>query len=152
MIQIDVLLDIASRSYISATTGCWLWLGHLDRNGYGKYWIAGRHDYSHRVAYERALGAIPTGLHIDHLCRNRRCANPLHLEAVTTRENTLRSPVAPSAINARLTECGHGHPFDETNTIVEKRGDGRTQRRCRTCLLSRLRDKYRLRNEHKGGG
>lgn len=74
--------------------GCLVWTGSLMPNGYARIGIGGRGTggaYIHRVAYELKYGKIPKDLQIDHLCRNRACANVDHLEAVTARENTLRS-------------------------------------------------------------
>lgn len=70
--------------------GCWEWQGELNRNGYGRVWVNGRRLMAHRVAYQLLVGDIEPGLVLDHLCRNRRCCNPEHLEPVTVRENTLR--------------------------------------------------------------
>jgi hypothetical protein len=84
--------------------------------------------YAHRVLYRLVNGPIPIGAEIDHLCRNRSCVNPDHLEAVSHRENLMRSPIAPAAINARKTHCKYGHEFTQTNTYVSS---GR--RRCRLC-------------------
>ena len=72
---------------------------------------------AHRVAYELVKGKIPAGLELDHLCRNRICCNPAHLEAVTGRENSLRG-VSPWAKNACATHCPRGHPYDAENTYV----------------------------------
>lgn len=108
---------------------CWLWMGAKNPSGYG--YIGGPHQSMllvHRVSYERHVGPIGDGLHLDHLCRNRACLNPLHLQPVTATENTLRG-VGPTAINARLTSCRRGHPFTEANTRVESNGS----RRCLTC-------------------
>jgi hypothetical protein len=73
-------------------TGCWLWVGNCRQDGYGKFGIGpdGFQDSSHRVAYELFIGPIPKGFQLDHLCRNRSCANPLHLEPVTPAENINR--------------------------------------------------------------
>ncbi|MFD7016051.1 HNH endonuclease signature motif containing protein [Streptomyces sp. NPDC059928] len=79
------------------------------------------------MAYELLVGPIPAGLHLDHLCRVRRCVNPAHLEAVTCAEN-LRRGTSFAAVNSAKTECVHGHPFDEENTYFSRR-----QRDCRTC-------------------
>lgn len=71
-------------------TGCWLWQGEMNRNGYGRVWVNGKRLMSHRVTYELLVGPIADGLVLDHLCKNRACCNPEHLEPVTIRENTLR--------------------------------------------------------------
>lgn len=75
-------------------TLCWEWTGALNRNGYGTFVLCmggiRRRFMSHRVVYEAAVGPIAKGLVLDHLCRNRRCCNPRHLEPVTVKENTHR--------------------------------------------------------------
>ena len=71
-------------------SGCWLWLGELNRNGYGRLSVGGRRAMAHRLAYELLVGPIAPGLVLDHLCRVRCCCNPAHLEPVTVRENTHR--------------------------------------------------------------
>lgn len=71
-------------------TACWLWQGEMNRNGYGRVWVNGKRLMAHRVVYESLRGPIGEGLLLDHLCRNRACCNPDHLEPVTHRENTLR--------------------------------------------------------------
>lgn len=113
--------------------GCWWWVGPRSRRNNVQYGAAagpsGRTIAAHRLAYELLVGPIPDGLQIDHLCRNTRCVNPDHLEAVTQRENILRGN-APAAENARKTHCIRGHAFDEANTIIQRSG----KRSCRTCV------------------
>jgi hypothetical protein len=101
---------------------------------------------AHCWAYERWVGPIPDGLQIDHLCKNQRCVNPFHLEAVTLLEN-LRRANAPAFRNAAKTHCKRGHEFTPENTYVPPRGSrGRAPGRvCRTCMNARMR-KYRRDN------
>lgn len=103
---------------------CWIWVGKVLPNGYGRFWFDGKQRYAHRVAYEQFVGPIPNGLVIDHLCRNRGCVNPDHLEPVTHQENCRRG-----AKGSLVTHCPNNHPLDEANTYVKPNGT----RRCRQC-------------------
>ncbi len=105
---------------------CWVWSGHLT-DGYGKFMWNHRQGQAHRFAYESFVGPIPEGLTIDHLCRNRACVNPAHMEPVTLAVNGLRG-VSPPATNARKTDCKWGHPLSGENLIA--RPDGRECREC----------------------
>lgn len=107
---------------------CWEWTKGQRGAGYGSFRLDGRPQRAHCVAYEWANGPVPDGMELDHLCRNRICVRPSHLEAVTHRENLLRGE-GFAALNARRTHCHAGHPFDETNTYIDRRGE----RVCRTC-------------------
>lgn len=119
--------------YSGADMGaCWPWHGSIAANGYGKLTIKKKHLLAHRVAYEHFKGAIPEGLVIDHLCRNKCCVNPDHLEAVQSRENTLRAHDAPATINIWKTVCDHGHPLTDDNVYIRRRGH-RVERHCKTC-------------------
>jgi hypothetical protein len=121
---------LLSKAVIDFETGCWNWTASMNGKGYGQITVAGGMQKAHRAAYELIEGPIPAGLELDHLCRNRACINPAHLEPVTSRENTLRSPISPSAINARKTHCPFGHEYTAENTLMRK---GNRSRCCRAC-------------------
>ncbi|KKL88363.1 hypothetical protein LCGC14_1925460 [marine sediment metagenome] len=104
---------------------CWDWLGAKNNNGYGRF----GHEYAHRYSYTNFVGIIPARLQIDHLCRNRSCVNPYHLEVVTPLENWRRG-TSHSANNARKTHCSKGHAFTPENTYFK---GGRSWRTCRIC-------------------
>lgn len=127
-----------------ARTGCWEWQGHVTRYGYAQF--NPTHDKpvrAHRYSYEEFRGPIPDGLHLDHLCRNRRCVNPEHLEAVTSRQNWLRGE-SVSVLNLVKLQCKHGHAFTRDNTAwVTIRG--RRARSCRACSRRRKREASALR-------
>lgn len=115
--------------------GCWLWTGLRNSvTGYGiLVWGKSRSSsYAHRVSYEMAKGPIPAGLTIDHVyergCRHRHCVNPAHLEAVTLRENVLRSPFAQAAKNARKTHCPAGHRYEDGPASCDNCRDTRRRR------------------------
>ncbi|GAA2990611.1 hypothetical protein GCM10017559_08320 [Streptosporangium longisporum] len=114
-------------------TPCLTWTAFKQKNGYGKFNVAGKALYAHRVAYEALNGPIPEGLHIDHLCRNRACVNATHLEAVTNQENILRGETIMAA-NAAKTHCQHGHEYTPENTRLHK-----GSRHCRTCARAERR-------------
>lgn len=116
--------------------GCIEWIGYLDRDGYGQLSLPGRRGKTvraHRWAYEYFVAPIPAGLVIDHLCRNRRCVNPAHMEAVRPEENTRRGN-APTTLNARKTHCVRGHSLTGYNVLPVKGG-----RACRTCRVEATR-------------
>ncbi len=113
---------------------CWEWQGALDRGGYGK--LSGtdsegkrRHIIAHRFVYEQLIGPIPDGLTIDHLCLNKACVNPYHLEPVSNRENIRRAAAHGLLGGARKTHCKYGHEFSPENTRRDKHG----HRSCRAC-------------------
>lgn len=107
---------------------CWPWTAARQCHGYGIFGIAGRSRLAHRVAYALVCGDPPPGSVLDHLCRNRVCCNPEHLEPVSNAENILRG-ISPSAIHKRKTACPNGHPYSPENTVVRASG----RRRCMAC-------------------
>lgn len=145
----EMVARITSRSRIDSESGCWVWTGPL-KGGYGvaKWMLDGKAMYgAHRISYLAHGGIIPAGMSIDHLCRNRACVNPDHLEPVTPRENSMRSPIAQGAINAGKTHCAQGHEFTEPNTIERKHANKTTRirvcRACRSVVNKRYREKLR---------
>lgn len=133
MRRIRPVLDRFAERVALDDSGCLQWLGATTGDGYAQIKLTPtegkRLVYVHRWSYEHHFGPIPEGLQIDHLCRNRACVNPEHLEAVTPRVNALRS-ANPTAINARKTHCVHGHPLSGENLKTSRNG---AWRYCRTC-------------------
>lgn len=138
-----------SERYIPVTeSGCWLWLGHLTRTGYGlgRFGSNLKIVQAHRHFYTVFKGEIPDGLTIDHLCRVRSCVNPDHLEAVSMRTNVLRGS-SVSANNSRKTVCKNGHEFSNDNTWLFTDKKGRISRKCKECSKANFRKWYRRKNE-----
>ena len=106
---------------------CWIWDAALQTAGYGNVWIEGTNHTAHKVAWVWEYGPVPDGLQLDHLCRNRRCVRPDHLEPVTSRENSHRSPLTLNYINAAKTHCPKGH--DYATNADERNG----KRYCKAC-------------------
>lgn len=129
---------------------CWLWLGYLDKGGYGTTHLSStecinaksRTVWAHRAAYELLIGPIPSTLVIDHLCRNRGCVNPKHMELVTSKENVMRG-MGICAKNKVKTHCPKGHVLSGVNLYAYG-----NRRHCRTCNKA-TKARYRQRERNK---
>lgn len=119
-----------------AASGCLLWLGSKNENGYGVTTIHSKRVLAHRLSWELENGPIPEGLVIDHLCRVTSCVNPKHLRVVTSRVNVLAGEGA-CARNARKTTCPRGHELAGDNLEPGQARYG--WRVCRTCAKATKR-------------
>ena len=124
------------RNFIQAPSGCWIWMRYRDKDGYGLTSLARKTVRAHRATYSLLTGEIPAGLQIDHLCRVRRCVNPLHLQPVTSRVNSARA--GHHMTWKRCRKCG-----GEFRHITYPSGD--SCRLCWPCYLARKRVALRAR-------
>jgi len=125
---------------------CWIWQGsimrgHKGERTYGRLMIGTKSVLAHRASYEAFVGPIPEGLEIDHLCRNKACIKPNHLEAVTRRVNLMRAGTGLGAVAAKKTHCPKGHEYtpDSTLMLPSSRHPGKFGRVCGECYPGRRR-------------
>jgi len=137
---------------------CWIWKGGKTSSGYGVFYFGKRLIMAHRVSFFFHHGNFPEKpLELDHLCRVHSCVNPLHLEAVTRKVNTLRG--LAGTVNAKRmlsrTHCANGHPYTPENTVTRKTSYGH-KRQCIICERERSynsflkhRDKINLKRKER---
>lgn len=130
---------LRSNMQIDEKNGCWNWQRAINKGGYGTICYMANRWFVHRLCYEMFRGPIPEGYEVDHLCRNRRCLNPDHLEPVTKLENIRRGAAA-------VTHCAKGHPYDEENTYLRsyRLTNHRTCRACRRDGMTVIRNRKKL--------
>ena len=125
------------KSVVRTPNKCWKWPRSLDKDGYGSFKNNNKISRAHRFSYELFYGKIPSTLVIDHLCRNKNCVNPDHLDLVTPRENILRGNTGHHTNQLRgkdhphgkKTHCSNGHEYNKKNTYLRPKGG----RNCRVC-------------------
>lgn len=122
-----------------AGNGCWLWTAHTV-DGYGHFHIqiapgSRRMVYAHRWLWEQTNGPVPPGMMLDHLCRNRRCVRPDHLEVVTNHVNVVQRGMAPNCVTHRTGFCKRGHQLTPDNVYFARDGG----RRCKACAQAGMR-------------
>lgn len=125
-------IDRFEEKLIRTPGGCWRWVAAGVPHGYGVFFFNGKQGYAHRFSHEHFIGPIPSGWVVDHLCRNRRCVNPMHLQAVTYQTNLLRGFTIPARNTAKFA-CPAGHAYTPENTYYRANGS----RVCRKCGAER---------------
>lgn len=123
---------------VSKTKGCWEWSGRKTSKGYGRYAVyPNKAEYAHRLVWVLCGNTIPKGLVLDHICKNRGCVNPNHLDLVTIRQNTLENSDSAPSKNIKKTHCKHGHK------LVLKYESGR---KCKECTIIKEKTRVRIKN------
>ena len=128
-------IKMMNRISIDINTGCWNWSNYIDAGGYGRIMFNNHQESAHRVFYAWKKGKLPRGKskiipQLDHLCKNRKCCNPDHLELVSFKENILRGN-SPSAQHSKQLICKNGHILPSKPNLLRK--NGKTERVCLIC-------------------
>ena len=126
---------------VEITNSCWNWSGGKNKAGYGRISINHVMVLAHRFIYEIMESKIPRGIVIDHLCRNRSCVNPSHMDITTIGQNCMRGD-SPSAINSRKTHCGKGHQYNDNNMRIDPKTK---KKRCIICQKEYDRIRWKTR-------
>jgi len=118
------ITDLLERFWdkVEITPNCWNWKGYIGNNGYGMFRTGLNKVMSHRFIYEIMTEHIIDSLDLDHLCRNRSCVNPNHLQQVTRRENCLRGLTGKHDNHKHKSFCPQGHPYSGKNLYVDNLG------------------------------
>ena len=122
-------------------TKCWKFTNNSTSGGYKQLSVNSRTQMAHRVIYALFIEKIPSKLQSDHLCRNRGCVNPTHIEPVSQKINILRG-YGPCAINSKKEKCKRGHPFTPDN-IITQRSFKPHWRQCKQCEIKRNKERYK---------
>lgn len=151
--DLKLLFHIEAR--INAEGDCLVWTGTKNSDGYGRMFLGWNkfrqpiRRFAHRMFYEIVNGTVPKELDIDHLCRNRACVNPTHLEAVTRKINVNRGLV-PQMLRdraANMTHCKRGHIYEGENKVINNKRTG--AKTCRTCRNEAKRRAYHMKKQLK---
>lgn len=140
----DIDARFWSKVGYAAAIDCWPWSASLNDGGYGQFMVDGKPQRAHRIAWELLRGEIPHGLVIDHLCRNRWCVNPWHMEPVTNEENIARGLFLVTRPPQR-TVCPSGHRYEGDNVRIDPQG----YQRCRACERKQSLESYYRRKERQ---
>lgn len=132
-------------SKVHKSEHCWTWTGLIHHKGYGRLREGSpskKRVLAHRVSYEIQYGPIPSGMFIDHICRNRACVNPAHLRVVTHEINNTENVIGICwQKQLAKTHCPQGHPYNEKNT-KRRLKQGSWRRECKICNRKRANSRY----------
>ena len=144
VLECDLLtIESFASKFTVDNKGCWRWHGTKDNYGYAMFHIHSKSKKAHRVAFELVGNAVDYSKTLDHICRNRDCVNPAHLEQVDNRENLMRGN-GYARTNSQKTHCLRGHALSGDNL-----GRNGVKRFCKTCLYAQRRKRYAERNKLK---
>jgi HNH endonuclease len=130
----NLAAKIVRLTLIDPNTGCWICVAGKNAYGYGVMHANGRTIQAHILSWTLKYGPVPKGMELHHMCENKLCCNPKHLEPITRAAHLMRSRRSLAFINKHKTHCKHAHEFTPENTLLSH--DGK-QRRCKACARAR---------------